>query len=542
ISPIANVNYEHAGNPNPIPVTATDNEGDPITLSASVASYSQVYNLRQQYLLRQFGGTYYFGEGGHAAKWLYGVPNQYNQPWYTLLPDGTLHAWDGSADSATGAVIATLSPNVYADPTLITNAQPPVDYATLFSVESQLQLFQQGNTYYTNDLGHGAKWLFSSTVLNQYGQPWYTLLPDGTLHAWDGIHDSAAGAVVATLDPTIYTNPSLLINAKAAPGLYPQLVAVEQQLDLSERGSYFTGLYGSDAKWLFSPILNQYKQPWYNLLPDGTIHAWNGSTDPATGSSAGAVVATVDASVYTDPTLLTNAQSPLAAKGVTAKIVSNTISISAPTNFVGSFQVTVTASDGLLNGQQNFVVTSTDTAPHISPIANQTVPGSAGSLMFTLAASDAEGDGISFSAQVVGYSQLAALRQLLQLQPFTSNYDFGALGGQAKWLQSTVLNQYGNGFYTLLPDGTLHAWGGSNDPMTGSSSGAVIANVGTAVYTDPTLLINAKTPAAPAIGMSVIGSELVLSQLMGFTGTFEVFVTASDGALSTRTSFLVTVT
>ena len=69
--------------------------------------------------------------------------------------------------------------------------------------------------------GGGAKWLYSPAA-NPLGQHWYTLVlaPGGAqalLYAWDGGPAAVpAGAQpVASLDPGVYADPTLLLDARA---------------------------------------------------------------------------------------------------------------------------------------------------------------------------------------------------------------------------------------------------------------------------------------------------------------------------------------
>jgi hypothetical protein len=85
----------------------------------------------------------------------------------------------------------------------------------------------------------------------------------------------------------------------------------------------------------------------------------------------------------------------------------------------------------------------------------------------------------------------------------------------------------------------LRAWQGHRD----SAVGAVIATLDPPVYITPTLLTIAHAPTAPAAIVGVSGNTLTVNVASLPVGTvFEVFVTASVGAETTRTGFVVTVT
>jgi hypothetical protein len=109
-------------------------------------------------------------------------------------------------------------------------------------------------------------------------------------------------------------------------------------------------------------------------------------------------------------------------------------------------------------------------------------------------------------------------------------------------LQSSVPGGTG-GFYLLRSDGGVYAYDGSGDySTTFADAHNLVAMLSPAVFTTPTLLTQATpTPAGAMVG--VTGSTLSLQVTGVPPGTLlEVFVTASDGAETTHTSFLVSVT
>jgi hypothetical protein len=277
------------------------------------------------------------------------------------------------------------------------------------------------------------------------------------------------------------------------------------------------------------------------LSADGTqalLYAWDGGTNsiPAGASP----VATLDPSVYADPTLLLNAKIPAAATGVTASVSNGSLVLKAPTSFIGTYLVTVSATDGALTTTQTFEVTSTDTAPQPNKIAPQTASQSGSPLQITLGASDAENDTVTYTAAVAGYNAAYNLQQVYQFTGVGLSTNNGVT---AYVLSSSVLGGV-NGYYLLTNTGAIYAYDGSgNFNTTIGNSSNLIATLSPAVYTTPTLLTQAKAPVAPAATLGVNGNTLTVNVAGVPVGTvFEVFVTTSDGAETTRTGFLVTVT
>jgi hypothetical protein len=525
-------------------VATTGASGVTVTTTASAASFSLPFSLQQRY---QFTGAGYVTAGATAYVLRAVGNNGFGNPYYLLKSDGGLYAYDGSGSFASTFAnvtpLANLGANFYADPTLLTSARPAVDYTTLYNLMQQYQFTGLG----TVTAGATAYVLHSSQPGPGVGD-YYLLGADGTLVPYDGSGSFALsfanGTPLATLDPGVFANPSLLLTAKAAPALYDQLLQAEQQFDLQELGgSFYTGLKGNAAKWLYSPIPNGHGQNWYTLVlsADGSqaqLYAWDGGNNSIPAGSQ--PVAVLDASVYADPTLLTNARTPVAATGVTAGIANGTLTVNAPASFVGMFQVTVTAADGGLTTTQTFQVASTDTAPVPNAVPPQTASQSGAPLQITPGATDAENNPVTYAATAVGYS---AAYNLQQQYGFTGLGFFSAGGMTAYVLQSSVLGGSG-GIYLLSNAGGVYAYDGSGSyAHTFANSANLVAQLDPSVYGTPTLLTQAQAPAAPTAVVSVSGNALTVNVAGVPVGTvFEVFVTASDGIESRRTGFLVTVT
>jgi len=64
--------------------------------------------------------------------------------------------------------------------------------------------------------------------------------------------------------------------------------------------------------------------------------------------------------------------------------------------------------------------------------------------------------------------------------------------------------------------------------------------LGVAYYSNPSLLLNAQNSAVPAI-LSVSRNQLAITPNTGYTGTFVVIASVSNGQASASTSFKVTV-
>jgi hypothetical protein len=486
-----------------IPVTASSPESLPLTRTATASFSSLLYNEDQQYL---FTGVGYFTAGAPAYVLHSVVSGPGVAGYYLLRPsDGALFPYDGSGtydNTLSGTPIATLGANVYADPTLLLNAQPPADYVTLQALEQQYQFTGVG--YFV--AGAGA-YVLQSPVAGPGVGGYYLIRPsDGALFAYDGsgnyYHTFTNNTPLATLGSNLYNFPDELTDAQASPTLYSQLYQVEQQLDLQElNGSYYTNTYGNQAEWLYSPVANQYGEHWYTLIlsnNQSVLTAWEGYQD----SSVGAVVATFNtAAVYDTPSLLTTAKfAPEPPAGTASIDNSGNLVVNLPSSgYVGTFQATVNVSDGVATTSQTVTVTDTDTAPTITvtsgstPIpqgGNQTLVAGGFPVSDTVTTTDVDGGTVTASASVASYSMPYSLQQQYQ---FTGLGYFTA-SSTAYVLTAANNNAFGNPYYLLSTTGGLYAYDGSGSYAHTFANVTPLANLGAGFYDDPTQLTNAQAP------------------------------------------------
>ncbi len=136
----------------------------------------------------------------------------------------------------------------------------------------------------------------------------------------------------------------------------------------------------------------------------------------------------------------------------------------------------------------------------------------------------------------------------------TFTYYFNAHGAQEKYLASVNnSNPAGGNFYVLLPNGNLYAWTGNS--LNTSLANPPVASLPTFYYDNPGFLLNATPPGGfqvtaesatsvqtTYVSASISGTTLTVSDTSGFKGTVIVYVTVSDGALTTTQTLQVTFT
>jgi hypothetical protein len=472
--------------------------GSSLNFAATVLGDSLLFDLQQQY---QFHGLGYFTASASAYVLQANGNNSFGNPYYLLRPsDGALFAYDGSgsyAHSFAGTAIDTLGVNVYTDPTLLLNAQPPVDYPTVYNLEQQYHFGQVGSGYYT---AGATAFVVEAASVNNFGNRYYLLSPTGAVYAYDGsgsyAHTFANVTPLASLDPEVYSHPGQLLGAQVTPAVYAQLAQLQQQYDLQEfNDSFYYNTYGNQAEWIYSPVLNQYGEHWYTLTPDGSFRAWEGYMDSATG----AVVATLPTSVYSNPTLLTGATAVPAPAGVTASVdASGNLTVNS-SSYIGTFRVKVTASDGFLVTSQTAIVDATGSNPTLSIQSNsvtipkgstQTVNHESFPAEYSVAATGAAGDTVTTTASYSSYSLPFSLEQQYRFQ----GLGIGSAGATAFVLQAAGNNSFGNPYYLLSSTGGLYAYDGSGSYAHTFANVTPMANLGAVTYADPSLLLNAQPP------------------------------------------------
>lgn len=130
----------------------------------------------------------------------------------------------------------------------------------------------------------------------------------------------------------------LIFSASIAPSLAQQL---DSQYDLTESDDYHTNCLGQNNLWIRSA-----KSGWFYLTPEGEFFQWRGSFDRSTH------LGSFDTSYYDNPDLLTDPESP----DVDVVMEGDILRITPEANYTGSFQIEVSATDGVHRGPTDLVL------------------------------------------------------------------------------------------------------------------------------------------------------------------------------------------
>jgi len=191
-----------------------------------------------------------------------------------------------------------------------------------------------------------------------------------------------------------------------------------------------------------------------------------------------------------------------------------------------SFTYTITDEDSLTaTATVNVTVDPVPDDPVWSVVpSDQTMSHNEDTCVVTVIATDADGDTVSYSAEVIDpETEAATLRDSLGLVTRVSWRDTAS----QRWFRN---NSWQN--YAVQTDGTVIREGG-----------AVVGQVDASYYADPDSLLTAVASSGPTPAtVSIVGNQLTVDPDASFEGTFKVEVTATDGAATITDSFEVTVT
>jgi hypothetical protein len=224
-------------------------------------------------------------------------------------------------------------------------------------------------------------------------------------------------------------------------------------------------------------------------------------------------------------------------------------------NFVGTFSVKFTASDGYVTTSKTVQVRVTNSAVTLAKIPNQTATAG-GTLDLQLTPGNPDGDTLTAKASVQGYSLAYSLDKQYGFYLDSSGLHQNFHYQNEKWIKSTNGN-----WYAIKPDGSLWLLGNTNVRGGANAFAQQIAQLDSSYWSDPSQLYNAyydestqQFSAAPKPPDNVTATivqdsndptkydlSVDLTQNSSFTGTFQVTVTFSDGPSTVTRTFLVTV-
>jgi subtilisin family serine protease len=342
IGPLANASMPNTQNVFTTAVSATDPDGDAVTLAATAVS--------QPYYYKQLFGLFttsdlHLNFAGQQDKWLYGN----DATAYFILPSGDFYRYTGPG-VGDGTFIANLGTAVYLDPSLLYDAAfvsaPAAVAGGTLTVDPAANFV--GNLVVTVTASDGASSSAKTMTLTVTNAP------------------PAIGAIAnQTMAPSQkYLTVGYSVSdpegqpVTVSASVQTEAYSLKQQYGLFFNGSPFTNRFGQQEKWLFGN-----DGAAFFLLPSGQFFKWSGANGQATGT----LLTTLDPKYYKDLSLLYNAVND----GGRVEVANGQVIVSHSAKYQGRLIVTLTASDGLATATRSFTVTVTNGT---SNMASQATP------------------------------------------------------------------------------------------------------------------------------------------------------------------------
>ncbi|MCA9040835.1 MAG: matrixin family metalloprotease [Planctomycetaceae bacterium] len=395
-----------------------------------------------------------------------------------------------------------------------------------------------GTNYHFNRRGQNEKYMLGETG-------WYFLLSNGEVYRWNRSLEESH--LVAELDTRFYDNPELLYTAADSTEMEQMVAELDHKWDFHATDQivakdFYLNYRGQQEKYFMGG------KHWFYMTPDGATYRWHGSIEDSVQYFQ------FDESYYEDVTKLFDAWERLNDSGSSSEadvdIDGGYITITPVAGFVGSFDYTVVTTDGFRVGQTTNTITVQNTAPvltEVGPVEFMVypdgIPEGAIDVLFDtgtsaqkvteteaalngdyltidLASYDLDGDSLSIDAIIEG-ADAVILNQQYDLhadaRTLSKNYFYDLRGANEKYVQTS------RGWIYLLPNGEAYYWYGSLEKS------ALVAELDTAYYEDPSLLWNTEIPPETDVVVQLNGSKLIINPADNYTGTFNVIVTATDG-------------
>jgi hypothetical protein len=458
--------------------------------------------LNAEHNFYTFSANHALNWGGFNEKWIQGNGGSY----YYILPTGALHQWGGSFEDS--VQLANVGSQFYDNPDLLVTVEPVDATVMISSNGSTTSLAIDPGDEFTGTFdvqlmaamsGMVTTQTFSVTVINSNSAPVIEDIDDATLFA-------GGQSVEIVLAATDADGDALTYSVSVLENLAFELL---EEHGLNSNGDYGLNWGGMQEKWLRGDT----GSGWYFLLPDGSLNLWNGSFDTSEQ------LAQLSTDHYDEPTLLLEAQ----AVDLTYSVDGDVLTVTSSTQ-TGTFHFTATASDGSANSGSFFDVV-VQSSILVVDIDDQTIESGASAVLSLPSVNPENGLSISYDIEVV--DELSALNQE---HGFYSNGNFytNYQGNNERWIRDAS-----NAWHYLMPNGDLFRWEGSFESST------LLAELGSEVYDDPTMLTDAQPLVVSIVQQNGV---ITITPPEGFVGELTIRVTATDGVSTTTESARLTVT
>jgi subtilisin family serine protease len=226
-------------------------------------------------------------------------------------------------------------------------------------------------------------------------------------------------------------------------------------------------------------------------------------TIPLSATDADGDSLTYSAKAYTiDPVTQLPTSTQVAANKVSLTLLGNKLTIDPAAGYIGTFYVTVTASDGTNSDAKSFKVSVANSAPAIQSLSDQILTNKAGGIAIPLSFSDLDGDRVTLSATAYTTDPLAKTPANITVP--SSNVALSLSGNQ---LRITRAANYTGVFYVKVTasDGTNSVSKSFKVTATNSTQQSVVpSSVSSLSIDEDASQSTVFTPAASVAPMPVL--------------------------------------
>ena len=338
----------------------------PAEQAASTRAYAlnEVHDFYARAGLPEAG--YYFDFRGHQEKYFLGTDSNGQARWYFILPDGSVYLQSPS-NFDDSQRLTILNSSFHADPSRIWNAAAPATTSVTTSITGDTLTIDPADGY----LGTFGVNVTVSDGLESATES-FNVSVTNSAPTLDAIADQqttfAAGPLEIILASSDADGDTVTYSVEIGADPVAELVyELDQQYGFHDRPGlaeedYYRDFRGQgEAYFLGTDSSGQTR--WYFILPDGSLYRQS-----YVEFNDSELVATLNASYNANPDNLINAG--LAPVAATATLFGSTLVIQPFDEVVGTFEVSVTASDGYTTSSETFNVVVT-AQPDVSTVQMQ---------------------------------------------------------------------------------------------------------------------------------------------------------------------------
>ncbi|HMO16454.1 MAG TPA: Ig-like domain-containing protein [Oligoflexia bacterium] len=222
--------------------------------------------------------------------------------------------------------------------------------------------------------------------------------------------------------------------------------------------------------------------------------------------------------------------------GAAVAIRGQTLDITLPEKYLGSFSVKLSVSDGEFSDTAIFTVHSGNAPPELVQPCDISIRSDEMPYDVDLQGNDPDDEELEYSIRIEHYSLPYELNAKYNFTITDSGLFYNLSGNKEKYLKGILPGSNASALFAITPEGNLYEWKGSLEKSS------IIAKLPEAYYRDPSLLSKVSAPIGPVpVSFEVKDSTVIFSADEEFLRTFIVHARVRDGQTFDEKSFLFSV-